>query len=240
MWKHDPKNEKDRIRVAYQHMIHKYVRCLTGNDDNLKRVLDYLDQEKLTEDTVVIYTSDQGYWLGQHGFYDKRLILETTVRMPFLIRYPRLIKPGSVNSDLCINVDVAPTLLELAGVKSPAAMQGRSLVPLLEGKKPTGWRQAQFYSYWGAPNHYGIRTGRYTYLKLAGHPPELFDRQLDPSQSLNVAAEPENKPVLERLEKELKKQIREVDISASELPSKSNDEKKKRKPTRRQKGPVSN
>ena len=234
MWKHDPKSEKDRIRVAYQHMIHKYVRCLTGNDDNLKRVLEYLDREMLTEDTVVIYTSDQGYWLGQHGFYDKRLILETSIRMPFLIRYPRLIKPGSVNSDLCINVDLAPTLLELAGVKSPAAMQGRSLVPLLAGKKPAGLRKSQFYSYWGAPNHYGIRTERYTYLKLAGHPPELFDRQLDHSQSLNVAGEPENKSVLERLEKVLQKQIMEVDTSASELPSYSRDEKPKRKPRRKE------
>jgi arylsulfatase A-like enzyme len=234
MWKHDPKSEKDRVRVAYQHMIHKYVRCLTGNDDNLKRVLDYLDREMLTEDTVVIYTSDQGYWLGQHGFYDKRLILETSIRMPFLIRYPRLIKPGSVNSDLCINVDVAPTLLELAGVKAPDAMQGHSLVPLLEGKKQPGWRQSQFYSYWGVPNHYGIRTERHTYLKLAGHPPELFDRQLDPSQSLNVAGEPENKHVLERLEKELQKQIREVDISPSELPNKVSDGKKKRKPKPRE------
>ena len=115
-------------------MIHKYVRCVAGNDDNLKRILDYLDQEKLTKDTVVIYTSDQGYWLGQHGFYDKRLILETSVRMPFLIRYPRLIKPGSVNSDLCVSVDLAPTLLELAGVESPDAMQGVVLSPCSKEK----------------------------------------------------------------------------------------------------------
>ncbi|HAW98529.1 MAG TPA: sulfatase [Opitutae bacterium] len=234
MRKHDPKSDKDRIRVAYQHMIHKYVRCVKGNDDNLKRVLDYLDREKLTRDTVVIYTSDQGYWLGQHGFYDKRLILETSIRMPFLIRYPRLIKPGSVNSDLCINVDLAPTLLELAGVKAPAAMQGRSLLPLLKGKTPADWRKSQFYSYWGAPNHYGIRTERYTYLKLAGHPPELFDRQLDPTQSLNVAGEADNKPILERLEKELTRQIREVDISDSELPASTRDEKKRRKPKRKE------
>jgi arylsulfatase A-like enzyme len=229
MGEHDPNSEKERIRVAYQHMIHKYARCIAGNDDNLKRVLDYLDQEKLTEDTVVIYTSDQGYWLGQHGFYDKRLILETSVRMPFLIRYPRLIKPGSVNADLCINVDVAPTLLELAGLKAPSAMQGRSLVPLLKGKKPADWRQSQFYCYWGAPNHYGIRTGRYTYVKLAGQPPELFDRQLDPTQSFNIAGELGSKKVLERLEKELQRQIKKVDISSSELPTLILDDKKRKK-----------
>jgi len=230
MWKHDPASDKDKTRVAYQHMIHKYVRCITGNDDNLKRVLDYLDQEKLTEDTIVIYTADQGYWLGQHGFYDKRLILETSMRMPFLMRYPRMIKPGSVNKDLCINVDLAPTLLELAGLQAPAAMQGRSMVPLLKGKVPGDWRQAQFYTYWGAPNHYGIRTERYTYLKLAGHPAELFDRQIDPNEIHNVADNTENKPVVARLEMELQKQIREVDIKQNELPMSSKDKEKKKKP----------
>ncbi len=229
MWKHDPTSDKDRIRVAYQHMIHKYVRCITGNDDNLKRVLDYLDKEELTEDTIVIYTSDQGYWLGQHGFYDKRLILETSMRMPFLIRYPRVIKPGKVNKDLCINVDIAPTLIELAGLKAPATMQGCSMVPLLKGKVPSDWRQSQFYTYWGSPNHYGITTERYTYIKLAGHPAELFDRQKDPEQVHNVAADTENKPIVEQLEAELQKQIREVDIKQDELPSSSTDKEKKRK-----------
>ncbi|MFP6899881.1 MAG: sulfatase/phosphatase domain-containing protein, partial [Opitutales bacterium] len=230
MWKHDPESDKDRIRVAYQHMIHKYVRCLTGNDDNLKRVLDYLDEENLTKDTIVVYTSDQGYWLGQHGFYDKRLILETSMRMPFLIRYPRMIESGSVNKNLCINVDLAPTLLELAGLKAPAAMQGRSMAPLLKGKTPTDWRRSQFYTYWGAPNHYGIRTERYTYLKIAGHPAELFDRQADPNEVHNVAGNTENKPVVERLEKELQKQIREVEISQDELPTSSRDKDKGKKP----------
>lgn len=129
-----------------------------------------------------------------------------------------MIKPGTVNQDLCINVDLAPTLLELAGLKAPAAMQGRSMVSLLQGKSPTDWRQSQFYSYWGAPNHYGIRTKRYTYLKLEGHPAELFDRETDPDQVHNVAANTENKAVVKRLEKELLKQIREVDISQNNLP----------------------
>jgi arylsulfatase A-like enzyme len=219
MWKHDPNSDKDKIRVAYQHMMHKYIRCIAGNDDNVKRVLDYLDQEKLTDDTIVIYTSDQGYWLGQHGFYDKRLILETSMRMPLLIRYPKLIKPGSVNNDLCINVDVAPTLLELAGAEIPKAMQGRSMVPLLKGKSIPDWRKSQFYTYWGgAPRHYGLRTDRFTYVKIKGMPDELFDRQKDPDQRHNVAGNPEYKAVLVELEKELQKQIREVDIKTEELP----------------------
>ena len=218
MWKHDAKSDRDRIRVAYQHMIHKYIRCSTGNDDNLKRVLDYLDTEGLTKDTIVIYTSDQGYWLGQHGFYDKRLILETSIRMPFVIRYPRLIKPASVSDGLCLNLDIAPTLLELAGVAIPSAMQGRSMKPLLRGEVPTDWRKSQFYTYWSGPRHYGIRTNRYTYVEVKGHPPELFDRQTDPQQFHNIAGNPNNKTLIAKLQEELKRQIKEVKIAGEDLP----------------------
>ncbi len=220
MGKHDPASDEDRIRVAYQHMVHKYIRCSTGNDDNLKRVLDYLDEEGLTEDTIVVYTSDQGYWLGQHGFYDKRLALETSIRMPFLIRYPRLIKPKTVNNDLCINVDVAPTLLELAGVDVPESMQGRSMKPLLTGEQVEDWRESQFYTYWGAPPHYGIRTKQYTFLKVNGRQTELFDRLADPEQRHNVAADPDNASVIKKLQLELNRQRTAVGIESDQLPGK--------------------
>ena len=218
MWDHDPSSDRDKIRVAYQHQIHKYIRCVMGNDDNLKRVLDYLDAENLTHNTIVIYTSDQGYWLGQHGFYDKRLILDESMMMPFLIRFPKLIKPGSVNNDLCMNIDIAPTLLDLAGVATPGAMQGRSMKPLLNGDAPSDWRQSQFYTYWGAPQHYGIRTKRYTYLQLENHPVELFDRQTDPDQRHNVASNLKYQPVIQELELELQKQIQNADIDNDRLP----------------------
>ena len=218
MWAHDTNSDRDKIRVAYQHMIHKYIRCATGNDDNVKRVLDYLDAEGLTEDTIVVYTSDQGYWLGQHGFYDKRLILETSMRMPFLIRYPRLIKAGSVNKALCINVDIAPTLLELAGIEVPSAMQGRSMASLLQGNSPKDWRRTQFYTYWGAPEHYGIRSDRFTYLKIGGHEPELFDRLKDPYQLRNVYANSDYRDAVEWLESELAQQLKAVAISETDIP----------------------
>ena len=219
MWQHDRESDKDKIRVAYQHQLHKYIRCVAGNDDNLKRVLDYLDAEGLTENTVVIYTSDQGYWLGQHGFYDKRLILETSMRMPFLIRYPRLIRPGSVKDDLCMNVDIAPTLLDLAGVEIPSAMQGRSMVPMLRGEPtPANWRTSQFYNYWSGPKHYGIRTNRHTYVKVENHPAELFDRETDPHQLHNVAESSGYRETIKQLENQLQSQIRAVDISADQLP----------------------
>lgn len=219
MAKHDPASDRDKIRVAYQHMMHKYIRCITGNDDNLKRVLDFLDAEGLAENTVVIYTSDQGYWLGQHGMYDKRLILETSIRMPFLIRYPKLIRPGSVNSSICVNVDLAPTLLEIAGLPTPNEMQGHSFAGMLAGGQPSAsWRSASLYSYWSAgPKHYGIRTDRYTYLKIDDQI-ELFDRQRDPEQIYNLAELPRYETVLEECEQELQRQIAETEFDRADWP----------------------
>lgn len=222
MWAHDAQSDRDKIRVAYQHMIHKYIRCATGNDDNVQRVLDYLDAENLAEDTIVIYTSDQGYWLGQHGLYDKRLILETSMRMPMMVRYPRLIRPGQVHSHLCLNVDIAPTLLDLAGVKIPAEMQGRSMRSILQGEKVKDWRTAQFYTYWGSPQHFGIRTDRYTLVKLDGHSTELFDRQSDPYQLHNVADDPTYRSTIVQLAEELERQIEAAGISENQLPAQAN------------------
>ncbi len=219
MWEHDPTNDRDKIRVAYQHMIHKYIRCIQGNDDNLKRVLNYLESEGLEEDTIVIYTSDQGYWLGQHGMYDKRLILETSIRMPFLIRYPKLIKPGTVNNSITVNVDLAPTLLEMVGIPVPPAMQGHSFAGMLAGEKePLGWRKASLYSYWSVgPKHYGIRTHRYTYLKINEHT-ELFDRFKDPEQINDLSSRSEYESVLVECEKALQQQIKETGFAPEDWP----------------------
>ncbi|MEM9366703.1 MAG: sulfatase [Planctomycetota bacterium] len=220
MWKHDPKSDRDKVRVAYQHMIHKYIRCVQGNDDNLKRVLEFLDEEGLTNDTIVIYTSDQGYWLGQHGMYDKRLILEPSIRMPFLIRYPAMIRSRSVCSSLCVNTDLAPTLLEVAGLDVPGEMQGRSFAEMLRGNDPpANWRKSTLYSYWSiGPGHYGIRTDRFTYLKI-NEQVELFDRLKDPGQINNVADEPEYRSVLVECEKELQQQISETDFDQNDWPT---------------------
>lgn len=220
MWKHDASSDRDKIRVAYQHMMHKYIRCITGNDDNVKRVLDYLDSEGIADNTIVIYTSDQGYWLGQHGLYDKRLILETSIRMPFLIRYPKLIKPGAISQAICVNVDLAPTLLDLVGLSTPSAMQGRSFASILQtGKTPLDWRQASLYSYWSSgPKHYGIRDYRYTYLKIDDHV-ELFDRIADPNQVRDLAPNPEYASIIRELDKELQKQIEETNFDQADWPT---------------------
>src|SRR4051812_20540018 len=126
---------------AYQLYIKDYLRCIQSVDDNVGRLLDYLDTEKLASNTIVIYTSDQGFYLGDHGWFDKRLMYEEALRMPFLMRYPAAIRPGSVNRDIVLNVDFAPMFLDYAGRKAPADMQGRSFRGNVEGHTPRDWRK---------------------------------------------------------------------------------------------------
>jgi arylsulfatase A-like enzyme len=157
----------ERRSLAYQHLIHKYLRCVAAIDDNVKRVLDHLRAEGTLDDTLIIYTSDQGYWLGQHNMHDKRLILEESLKMPFIVRYPKEIKAGSVSSKLGMNIDFGPTMLDYAGMNIPSVMQGVSLRPLLRGVEPTDWRESIFYAYYNrSPKPWGIRTERYKLIRL--------------------------------------------------------------------------
>jgi arylsulfatase A-like enzyme len=211
---------------AYQRYIKDYLRCVQSVDDNVGRILDYLEANGLAEDTVVIYTSDQGFFLGDHGWFDKRFMMEESLRMPFLAQYPKKIKPATVTNEMVINVDFAPTFLELAGAAVPTEMQGRSMVPLLEGKKPKDWRKSMYYRYWmhlggghTVTAHYGVRTHThkliYYYGKALGSagavdkdtPPEweLFDLKKDPREMTNVHGRPEYAKVQRELEKELER-----------------------------------
>jgi arylsulfatase A-like enzyme len=153
-----------RKRAQYQIYIKKYLRCVKSIDDNIGRLLNYLDKKGLADNTLIVYTADQGFYLGEHGMYDKRFMYEESLRMPFLVRYPNGIKPGQVNNEITTNVDFAETFLDYAGVEIPSEMQGCSLRPLFEGNTPKDWPQAMYYRYWmhGAhfniPGHYGIRT----------------------------------------------------------------------------------
>lgn len=218
-------------RWAYQYYIKDYLRCIASVDDNVGRLLDYLDAQDLAKDTLVIYTSDQGFFLGEHGYFDKRFMYEESLRMPFLIRYPAGIRPGAVNNDMVLNLDFAPTWLDYAGLKIPADLQGRSFRRILEGRTPKNWRTSMYYRYWmhladhGVPAHYGVRTHRYKLIYYYGQPLdakgalqpptepewELFDLQKDPYEMNNVYADPayaqtvkELKVELERLRKEFK------------------------------------
>jgi arylsulfatase A-like enzyme len=219
-----PELKGDALRKwAYQYYIKDYLRCIASLDDNVGRVLDYLDREGLAGNTIVIYTSDQGFFLGDHGYFDKRFMYEESLRMPFLVRYPAAIKPGSVNGDMVLNLDFAETFLDYAGIRAPADMQGRSFRPILEGRTPNDWRQSMYYRYWmhladhGVPAHYGVRTRQwkliYYYGKALGSagaidrdtPPEweLFDMVNDPHEMENLYADPAHAGVVKQLKSEL-------------------------------------
>jgi len=199
------------VRWKYQRYIGDYVRTVAAIDDNLGRVLAYLDANGLAQNTVVIYSSDQGFFLGDHGWFDKRWMYEESLRTPLLVRWPGVVRPGSVNEDLVQNLDYAETMLDLAGVSIPATMQGRSLVPLLRGKTPSDWRDAIYYQYFEYPSwhmvrrHYGVRTKRYKlihYYEVDAW--ELFDLERDPQELRSVYADSGYRDVLQKMRAKLR------------------------------------
>lgn len=221
--------EKQKGKAAYQKYLHDYLGCVKAVDENVGRVLDYLDESGLTENTLVIYTADQGMFLGEHDYFDKRWIYEECFRMPFFARLPGRIKAGATNkAQLCSNLDFAQTFLDFAEIKSPTAtekMQGQSLKPVLCGEKIGDWRTSVYYRYWmhlahhNIPAHYGIRDARYKLaffysLPLdaslgkgnfsAGTPGwELYDLQKDPRELNNVYQKVEYRAVADRMKDQL-------------------------------------
>ena len=186
---------RDLVKWKYQRYAKDYLRCVAAVDDNIGRVLEYLDENGLSENTIVIYSSDQGWYLGEHGWFDKRWMYEESLRMPFLVRWPGVIKAGSRNRDLIQNIDFAPTFLEMAGAATPDAIQGRSLVPILKGQRPDDWRDSLYYHYYEFPGahsvrrHYGIRTERYKLIHFYRKQEwELFDLATDPDEMRNEYA----------------------------------------------------
>ncbi len=201
-------------RWKYQRYIKDYLRCVASIDDNVGRLLDYLDAEGLADDTIVVYTSDQGFFLGDHGWYDKRFFYEESLRMPMLVRYPREIAAGGTQARFALNVDFAPTFLEYAGVRVPAEMQGRSLRPILRGESPAGWPDRMYYRYFmhlahhNVYAHYGIRTERHKliyYYETEPAPPEweLFDLERDPREVHSVHGDPAYAGIESELRSEL-------------------------------------
>ena len=195
----------------YQLYIKDYLRCIASIDENVGRLLEYLDKSKLTENTIVVYTSDQGFYLGDHGWYDKRFMYEESLRMPLLIRYPKQIKPSRVNKDMVLNLDFAPTFLDFASLPIPDDMQGCSFKPILQNKTPKDWRKSMYYHYYAYPSihmvkrHYGIRTQRYKlihfYYDIDSW--ELYDLQNDPEELTNIYDNPENAKLIKNLKQQL-------------------------------------
>ena len=210
-------------REAYQRYLKMYLRCVKGIDDNLKRVFDYLRAEGLMDNTVICYTGDQGMWLGEHDYIDKRWMYEESMRMPMLVRYPPTIKAGGTSQALINNTDFAPTLLDFAGVKAPDAMHGRSFRTILEtGKTPDDWRTATYYRYWmhlahhWNPAHFGLRTNRYKLIFFYGNQPdgkgvqtppawEFYDLEKDPHEMNNVYDDPSHAATIADLKAELRR-----------------------------------
>jgi arylsulfatase A-like enzyme len=218
-------------RWKYQRYMQDYLACVQSVDDNVGRVLNWLDASGLSRNTVVFYTSDQGFFLGDHGLFDKRFMYEPSARMPFLVRWIAAIKPGSVADALAINCDFAPTFLDLAGLPVPADMQGRSLVPLLKGQRPVDWRTSIYYRYYHDPGdhntraHYGIRTETHKLIYFWKKDQwECYDLVKDPEEMNNIYADPAAGPVVEKLKQELsrlKKEVQDDDRYADQLPSDS-------------------
>jgi arylsulfatase A-like enzyme len=220
-----PGLEGDALRKwAYQLYIKDYLRCVRSVDDNVGRVLDYLDQNNLRQNTLVIYTSDQGFFLGDHGWFDKRMMYEESIRMPFLARYPAAIPPASHRQEILLNIDFAPTFLDFALQPRPDAMQGVSARALLEGRKVPQWRKSFYYRYWmhndgshHVPGQYGVRTERYKLIEFynkaldakGAHPPdsakefEMYDLKTDPREMTNLAHDPKHAKTLSSLKREL-------------------------------------
>ncbi|RNC88325.1 MAG: DUF4976 domain-containing protein [Winogradskyella sp.] len=194
----------------YQRYMEDYLGVIKSVDRNIGKLLDYLDDNNLSENTMVVYTSDQGFYLGEHGWFDKRFMYEESFRTPLLIRYPNIVESGSVNTDLVQNIDFAPTVLEVAGVSIPKEVQGNSLVPLFEGDN-SNWRDALYYHYYEYPGihmvkrHYGVRTKQYKLIRFYYDIEawELYDLDNDPNEMNNVYGNHDYKAVQEKLHKRL-------------------------------------
>ena len=203
--------DKEKRSWKYQRYMQDYLGCISSVDDNVGRVLDYLDENGLAENTIVIYTSDQGFYLGEHGWFDKRFIYDESFKTPLLIRWPNKITAGTTNEEMVQNLDFAQTFLEAAGIEAPSDMQGESIMPLLLGNQEEWDREAVYYHYYEYPGahmvkrHYAIVTREY---KLAHFyydvdEWELYDRNKDPQEMRNVYGDPAYAEVVTKLHKEL-------------------------------------
>ncbi len=211
-------HEEARFKT-YQKMIKDFMRSGAAVDDNIGKLLDYLDESGLAENTVVIYTADQGYFLGEHGWFDKRMIFEESIHMPFVIRYPKEVRAGARNRDLIENVDFSALFADYAQIAYPKDMQGISFRNNLKGNTPESWRQYAYYRYWDhskqRPGHFGVRGQRYTLAFFygngleedrAGEPSkfwDFYDLQVDPQQNRNAYDDPQYQEVIADLKKEI-------------------------------------
>lgn len=218
---------KNLIRWKYHRYIRNYLRCIKGVDESVGRITAWLEDAGLADNTIVIYSSDQGFYLGDHGWFDKRWMYEESLKMPLVVKWPGVTPPGSVNTDLVQNLDYAETFLEMAGAAIPDDMQGRSLVPLLKGSTPDDWRQSIYYHYFEYPGahmvakHNGVRTRRYKLMHFYQFGEwELYDLETDPDELVNQYGNPDYRDVVQQLKSQLTdlQQHYQDDSDMSEMP----------------------
>ena len=229
-------SERETTRLAYQAYLRKYLRCVKGVDDNLKRLFDYLRKEGLYDNTVIIYTGDQGFWLGENDYQDKRWAYDPSMRMPFIVRYPGSIRGGTRSDAIVENVDFPSLMLDFAGIPRPSSMQGRSFKAICEtGREPADWKKAAYYRYWmhmahhDNPGEMAIRTKTHKLIYFYGAdyegknqtPPgwELYDLSRDPSELNNVYDDPAYAQVREELKEQLARLRKEVGDDGSHYPA---------------------
>jgi arylsulfatase A-like enzyme len=241
-------SESEYTHEAYQRYLKRYLRCVKGIDDNMARIFAYLEKNDLMDNTIIIYTADQGMMLGEHDYIDKRWMYEESMRMPFLVRYPNMITPGSRSDLLINNTDFAPTMIQLGGGLVPGYMQGKSFIESLSGKVPADWRKATYYRYWmhlvhhDVPAHFGIRTKEYKLIFYYGRalpgskgkslswlpvsyqieptPParELYDMKNDPHEVNNLYQDPQYTNIIAELKTELKRLRQELNETDKNYP----------------------
>jgi len=203
------KGKDQLLRWQYQRFMEDYLRCVRSVDDNVGRVLKYLDDKGLAQNTIVVYMSDQGVYLGEHGLYDKRFMYEESFRTPMLIRFPQAIPKGQQIEAYVLNMDVAPTFLDFVGIAIPGDMQGESMKTLLQKGKAKDWRKELYYHYYeksfGATAHYGIRTERYKLIHFydPGDSWELFDLKKDPHEMHNIYSDAAYEKIVNNLKEQL-------------------------------------
>ena len=202
---------KELAEWKFQRYMRDYMKVVKSLDDNVGRILDYLDKKGLLENTLIVYTSDQGFYMGEHGWFDKRFMYEESMRTPLIMRLPKdFDKKGDI-SQLVQNIDYAPTFLDLARVPVPEDMQGISLLPLLKGENPKNWRKSLYYHFYEYPaehavkRHYGVRTDKYKLIHFYNDIDawELYDLEKDPTEMHNVFDDPEYGKVVDFMNREL-------------------------------------
>jgi len=228
---------KELVRWKFQRYAKNYLRCVRGVDDSVGKIQDTIKDLKLDDNTVVIYSSDQGFYIGDHGWYDKRWMYEESLMMPLIVKWPGVTKPDSRSDQMVQNLDYAQTFLEMAGAEIPANMQGRSLVPILKNGKADNWRKSIYYHYYEypsvhmVPRHYGIRTERYKLIHFYqfGNEWEMYDLEEDPDELTNIYGRADKKSLQIDLEQQLKA-IRKFYDDNSDVSEKPDEWKNKVRP----------